>query len=118
MDIGDLTSSSSAGQQSQQGVPSELIDFSFYTKMMLSHPHAPAKQYKSELIQIKALRGSHLEQNKLSDKMGRRDIQFYDLYRLNEPQQAVNELKKEGFSWTENVYDQQQYEDIEVQDFN
>ena len=49
--------------------------------------------------------------------MGRRDIQFYDLYKLSEPQQAVQDLKKEHF-WTEGIYDPQIYEDIEVNDFN
>jgi hypothetical protein len=49
--------------------------------------------------------------------MGRRDIQFYDLYKLNVPITAVQELKQEGY-WTEGIYDPEIYEDIEVTDFN
>jgi hypothetical protein len=46
----------------------------------------------------------HIQRNKLSEKMGRRDIQFYDLYKLNEPISAVQELRQEGY-WTEGIYD-------------
>ena len=54
----------------------------------------------------------------MSDKMGRRDIQFYDLHKLNEPQQEVIELKRVGLHTTEGAYDADVYEDIEVKDFN
>ena len=50
--------------------------------------------------------------------MGRRDIQFYDLHKLNEPQQEVIELKRVGLHTTEGAYDADVYEDIEVKDFN
>jgi len=49
--------------------------------------------------------------------MGRRDIQFYDLIKLNEPQQEVIELKRLGLH-TADCYDPEIYEDIEVKDFN
>lgn len=50
--------------------------------------------------------------------MGRRDIQFYDLHKLNEPYQEVAELKRVGLHTAESVYDADVYEDIEVKDFN
>lgn len=68
-------------------------------------------------MQIKKLSGAHLVPNKLSEKMNRRDVQFYDLYKLAEPREAVLELKEEGFL-EENIYQPAIYEDIEVQDFN
>lgn len=49
--------------------------------------------------------------------MGRRDISFYDLYKLNEPLRDLQDLKKESF-WVENIYDPEIYEDMEVNDFN
>ena len=49
--------------------------------------------------------------------MGRRDVQFYDLYKLGEPSEAVKDLRNEGF-WTEDIYKPNIYEDIEVNDFN
>lgn len=49
--------------------------------------------------------------------MGRRDISFYDLYKLNEPLRDLQDLKKESF-WVDNIYDPEIYEDMEVNDFN
>jgi hypothetical protein len=49
--------------------------------------------------------------------MGRRDISFYDLYKLNEPLRDLQDLKKESF-WVENIYDPEIYEDMEINDFN
>lgn len=49
--------------------------------------------------------------------MGRRDVTFYDLYKLNEPQSSVQELKQTGHD-TNGIYDPNIYEDIEVKDFN
>lgn len=77
-----------------------------------------SRPHKHDLVDLGKLKGSNIGTNKLSDKLGRRDIQFYDLYKLNEPAKAITELKKGGYSWTENVYDSSIYEDIEVRDFN
>ena len=49
--------------------------------------------------------------------MGRRDVPFYDLYKLNESQTSVQELKQTGND-THGIYDPNIYEDIEVKDFN
>jgi len=39
-----------------------------------------------------AHQSKHLKENKLSEKMGRRDIQFYDLYKLQKPPSDVEKL--------------------------
>ena len=38
----------------------------------------------------------HLMKDKLSQKMGRRDIQFYDLYKLKKPEEYVTEINSKG----------------------
>lgn len=107
---GEVTSSSSAGDKR----PTE-IDFSYYTKTMLGQPLTHT--YKSDLIQLKKLKGTHDQENKLSDKMFRRDICFYDLYKLKESRSELHALEKEGYHWA-GIYDEEIYEDIEVQDYN
>lgn len=94
------------------------IDFSFYNQHLLGL-NALNNSYTRNYLQISELKSAnpHLTSNKLSDKMGRRDIQFYDLYKLNEPQTSVQELKQTG-NGTEGIYDPTIYEDIEVKDFN
>lgn len=113
----EQTSSSSKGQ-SQQANPE--VDFSLYVKMMANQDSEIGKSrpFKQAFLDISKLGGEHLQTNKLSEKMNRRDIQFYDLYKLNEPPKSITELKKEGYAWTENVYDPQIYDDMEVNDFN
>lgn len=85
---------------------------------MIGGAATPTENFKKPFVTIGNLKGNHVDHNKLSDKMGRRDIQFYDLYRLNEPPNAVQDLRKEGYHWNEGIYDQEVYEDIEVPDFN
>ena len=53
-------------------------------------------------MQISKLRlgkqqSKHLKENKLSEKMGRRDIQFYDLYKLDKQPVDVEKLQDKGF---------------------
>ena len=38
-----------------------------------------------------------MQENKLSEKMGRRDIQFYDLYQRGKPEQDVEKLTEQGY---------------------
>lgn len=57
---------------------------------------------KKPLLQISQLKmaanqSQHLKRNKLSEKMGRRDIQFYDLYKLKKPAQEVENLENKGY---------------------
>ena len=78
----------------------------------------------------------HLIKNKLSEKMGRRDIQFYDVYKLRKPAEDVSAVHNTGYplegiltgKYTDPVTnveskemcdeDEQNYGDIEVEDFN
>jgi len=61
----------------------------------------------------------HIERNKLSDKMSRRDVQFYDLYKLKEPTDDINMLEDRSFKFTGVVPENDQiYGDIECTDFN
>ena len=76
-----------------------------------------------------------MQENKLSEKMGRRDIQFYDLYKREKPDTDVEKLQDKGYllkgvlqgSYTDektgeeveiNEIDEPIYGDIEVEDFN
>ena len=77
----------------------------------------------------------HLKENKLSEKMGRRDIQFYDLYKLQKPPSDVEKLQDKGYllegiltgqfkdvstGEIRTILDEDEpiYGDIEVSDFN
>ena len=40
---------------------------------------------------------SHVVKNKLSEKMGRRDVQFYDLYKKHRFEEDVQNMKNKGF---------------------
>ena len=95
---------------------------------------------KKPLLKISKLRlgqyqNGHLQANKLSNKMGRRDIQFYDLYKLKKPEESVTSLQDKGYlldgvltgsyrdartglEVTINDEDEPIYGDIEVDDFN
>mmetsp|Transcript_39539 Transcript_39539/g.51786 ORF Transcript_39539/g.51786 Transcript_39539/m.51786 type:complete len:166 (-) Transcript_39539:599-1096(-) len=60
---------------------------------------------KKPLLQISKLRPTyhqgrnhHFKPNKLSEKMGRRDIQFYDLYKLSKPDDAVEKLTDKSYA--------------------
>ncbi len=97
------------------------IDFSLYTKAMIDEekqnqsqaPKSSRSSKKSEclkslfskkpLLQISKLRlthhsTKHQKPNKLSNKMGRRDIQFYDLYKLDKPSDAVEKLRDKSYA--------------------
>lgn len=64
---GDLTSTSTNAEKAL-----EKMDLQCYIKEMIKPNSMPA--YKSDLISIKRLEGEHLVANKLSEKLGRRDI--------------------------------------------
>lgn len=38
----------------------------------------------------------HIQKNKISDKLNRRDVQYYDLYALQEPKEDFNRMRIEG----------------------
>ena len=88
---------------------------------------APTIFAKKPLLNISALVSTsrsvkHIQKDKLSDKMGRRDIIFYDLYKLKEPPEAVAKLQENGFNF-HGILDipaeeEEVYGDIEADDFN
>lgn len=63
----------------------------------------PSLFSKKPLLQISQLRkfqnnsSIHIAKNKLSDKMNRRDIQFYDLYKYKLPNYEVNAVINSNF---------------------
>ena len=94
---------------------------------------------KKPLLQISKLKryhddtSQHIAKDKLSEKLGRRDIQFYDLYKLNEKDEDVNTLVQSEYpikgvlacganKVNEETKDEEDedpiYGDIEVDDFN
>ena len=96
---------------------------------------------KKPLLQIAKLynyqtdSSMHIGKDKLSEKMGRRDIQFYDLYKLDKPKELVQALidnnlpHKEVLAVKEKVTDEENkegedpeeepiYGDIEAENFN
>ena len=61
-------------------------------------------------------RSDHLVRNKLSDKFGRRDVCFYDMYVKKEDAQELGLLNDRGFPL--DIDAEQYYREIEVEDFN
>lgn len=58
---------------------------------------------KKPLLQISRLKmatgqSQHLKRNKLSEKMNRRDIQFYDLYRFSKPPGDAENVTDKGYA--------------------
>ena len=73
---------------------------------------------KKKYLDIAALqqKASVLVPNKLSDKLGRRDIQFYDMYVKKEDAQELGLLNDKGFPLE--IDAEQYYNELEVEDFN
>ena len=122
------------------------IDFSYYTRQMLQdmdpklhHSIQPALFSKKPLLQISKLKkfvdnsSEHISKDKLSEKLGRRDIQFYDLYKLNSKDEDVTKLIQSEYPSKgvlacgankvneENKDEAEEdaiYGDIEIDDFN
>ena len=127
----------------------DALDFSLYTKAMIDEQKEKAHEAsestqslfsRKPLLQISKLRlgkqqSKHIKENKLSEKMGRRDIQFYDLYKLDKQPNDVEKLQDKGFlldgilkgeyldektGKTVQIVDEEEpiYGDLEVDDFN
>lgn len=45
-------------------------------------------------------KSKHIVQNKLSDKLSRRDVHYYDLYALHEPGEDYENAMRDGFPCT------------------
>jgi hypothetical protein len=55
------------------------------------------------MVSIEHLTDAGKQGNRLSDKMGRRDFIFYDLYKLKDSKEDVQSLQNEGYRF--DVYD-------------
>ena len=65
-------------------------------------------------------KSKHIVKNKLSDKLSRRDVQYYDLYHLQEPKEDYQQFKCEG-GYPYTSYEakiKELYGDLAYQDFN
>lgn len=111
------------------------IDFSHFTRLMLheagelpSTTMGPSLFNKKPLLSIAKLKvkdgeAVHLKKDKLSEKLGRRGIKFYDLYRHNKEDKDVRDLQDSGFKLRgimdmDNDEEEPVFGDIEVDDFN
>ena len=65
-------------------------------------------------------KSKHVVQNKLSDKLSRRDVQYYDLYQLQEPKEDYQRFKCEGgYPYTPyHAKIKELYGDLAYEDFN
>lgn len=109
------------------------IDFSHYNRLMLSELNELPPTTKLPLFNKKPLlsigklklhnsESVHLKKDKLSEKLGRRGIKFYDLYKLHKEDKDVRALMGEGFALN-GILEQENgeepvYGDLEVDDFN
>jgi hypothetical protein len=84
------------------------IDFSHFTRLMLSEmgqlpPTTKLSLFnKKPLLSIAKLKVRekeiiHLKKDKLSDKLGRRDVKFYDLYKHRKDEKDVIMINEQGF---------------------
>ena len=57
--------------------------------------------------------------NRVSDKLSRRDVHYYDLYVLNEPFEDYERMRQDGYPYTQqDAKIQEYYGDLAFQDFN
>jgi len=77
---------------------------------------------KKPYLSIKDLQGKskHLLHNKISDKLSRRDVQYYDLYALQDPKEEYIKIRSEGgFPYTQaDAKIKELYGDLAWCDFN
>lgn len=71
-------------------------------------------------ISLMQSKSKHITQNKLSDKLSRRDVQYYDLYHLQEPKEDYQRFKCEGgYPYTQyQAKIAELYGDLAYEDFN
>jgi hypothetical protein len=61
----------------------------------------------------------HLVKNKISDKLSRRDIHYYDMYALQQPHASFDKMRTEGFPYTQqDAKIKELYGDLAFPDFN
>ena len=66
------------------------------------NPEAKVKHHifkKKPEISIKDLQSKtkHIVKNKISDKLRRRDVHYYDLYALHDPQEEYENMMRAGY---------------------
>lgn len=76
---------------------------------------------KKPFLSIKDLqsKSKHIVNNKLSDKLSRRDVHYFDLYALHEPQNDYEVMREEGYPHTKtDAKIRELYGDLAFPDFN
>ena len=64
-------------------------------------------------------KSKHIVHNKLSDKLSRRDVHYFDLYALHEPQSCYQQLREDGYPHTKaDAKIKELYGDLAFPDFN
>lgn len=117
-DHSDASSPVALNQESDESfLAAPKLDFNHFISYLL--PGTKPKPIKAEFGKIGSIRNLKLvEKNKMSQKLGRRDIQFYDLHKLNQPPEDVKDFHERNYETKESQYDADQYADIEVDNFN
>lgn len=85
------------------------LDFNYYLNQMIAEQEnkqvAENSNHtfnKKPFLSIKDLQSitKHISKNKISDKLSRRDIQYYDLYALQDPPEDYDTMRNEGYPHT------------------
>ena len=60
-----------------------------------------------------------MSKNKLSEKLSRRDVAYFDLYALHNPQDEYEKVMQEGYAYTKHdAKIKELYGDLAYSDFN
>ena len=108
------------------------LDFNFlFSEMMLDEKEqnlssrAENKPFhsfqKTKHLNIKDLqsKSKHIVHNKVSDKLSRRDVHYYDLYALQDPAEDYHLMREEGYPHTKHdAKIKELYGDLAYPDFN
>ena len=108
---------------------SNALDFNAYISEMIQEkseePKAPLKKFhvfkKKPHLSIADMQSKtkHVVHNKISDKFNRRDVQYYDLYALQEPEADYHKMREEGYPYTKaEAKIKEFYGDLAFPDFN
>lgn len=108
---------------------SNALDFNAYISEMIEPKpegqKAPPKKFhvfkKKPFLRIADMQSKtkHIVHNKISDKFNRRDVQYYDLYALQEPEADYHKMREEGYFYTKaDAKIKEFYGDLAFPDFN
>lgn len=92
------------------------MDFNWYIQQMITEeqkeqqPQVPVVESKRKFHHFKKANHlkicnlnseiSHIKKDKLSEKLSRRDVQYYDLYALQDPPEDYDRMRNDGFPHT------------------